>query len=765
MVEPATNWSSVVTAVSARSVSTAWTCLRIAATTVAGGSVERTRNVSGFWSCCVIGTNVSGSTGCSRPSCFSSPTTPMIVIQSVRSLGRPNLRRRPTGILTAEVAHGEGLIDNGDFRLVAAIGVVDDAAGQERHAGGAEIAGRDRLVPQFALEIAGPSSLDGAIAGPVGAAQRQAADRTDRFDARFSGNPLFDGGERLIPLYGCVVARGRQRNRRGDSVGSGETRVHAVEMRQAANQQQRQDDEHDRQCDLAGNQRVAKEARRSRAGSRSLSQASVRRRHQRGHDAEGDRRQQRQRRRHQDNAPIERDFSKQRYRVRRIHYEQLLRRDGDAETEHAAGDRHDQRLREQLTDETTPLRAERAPDGQLPGSPEPASELQVGGVHADQDEQQSDRAAEQPQRRPRLEGQAVVKAFEPDAHLRVGVRIETLEIFGDGVHVLLRLRERDARREACHHAQPVRSPRIDEDRRRIRDRQPDLDVAHRKEEIGGHDADDVVGARAERDGLADNQRVSAERTPPEAVTENRDTRLAFERLVVGERAPDERRSAQHGEQIAGHAQRFERLRLAGAGEEDIARTAAVAVQLLVGGEVGEHGVPRPPVCVVGRRCDVPGPAAERIGFEHPDDARGIPEGQRTEEHRAGEAEHRRAGADPDRQRGDRDNREHGVPGEGPDGIAEVLHRGVDERNTAMIAVMLLDLFGAAEAQCRRAPGLGRRHAATQVLADQKIEMRRHLAVEVVVETARSEQRTETKRQLREPGRHGPTRAPAGAAGR
>ena len=86
----------VATDVSARSRSTAWISRRAAATTLPSASVDRTTKVSGFCIRCRIVEYACGCTGLSRPSCFSSATTPTMVTQTSLSVGLANLMRLPT---------------------------------------------------------------------------------------------------------------------------------------------------------------------------------------------------------------------------------------------------------------------------------------------------------------------------------------------------------------------------------------------------------------------------------------------------------------------------------------------------------------------------------------------------------------------------------------------------------------------------------------------------------------------------------------------
>jgi hypothetical protein len=64
-----------------------------------------------------------------------------------------------------------------------------------------------------------------------------------------------------------------------------------------------------------------------------------------------------------------------------------------------------------------------------------------------------------------------------------------------------------------------------------RDRGPDFDriVLHRKLECGGHDADDLVIVRVERDGVAEHSRIAAEVALPYGMAQENDT---ISRLIL-----------------------------------------------------------------------------------------------------------------------------------------------------------------------------------------------------------------------------------------
>ena len=248
-------------------------------------------------------------------------------------------------------------------------------------------------------------------------------------------------------------------------------------------------------------------------------------------------------------------------------------------------------------------------------------------------------------------------------------------------------------------------------------------------------------------------RIATERRLPEAVAEDRNTRLAVVLFLFGERAAQERRGAQHVEKVAAHAEILKALRLAEAGQEHVGRAAAVVAELLVGGDAGEALVAPLPVGPVGGRRDVPRPAPKRIRLEDPDQFVGILVGQRPEQHRADDAEDRGAGADADGERGDRNRRERRVFAQRAESVADVLQRGLDERQAAVVAVRFLNLHRSSETQDGLAPRLIERQTAPDVIVGEHVEMCGHLVLELRVQGSRCEQPMDARERDVKPGQH------------
>ena len=82
---------------------------------------------------------------------------------------------------------------------------------------------------------------------------------------------------------------------------------------------------------------------------------------------------------------------------------------------------------------------------------------------------------------------------------------------------------------------------------------------------------------------------------------------------------------------------------------------------------------------------------------------------RPKEHCVNDAEDRRVGADPEREREDGGCGEPFVPAQLTQGVSHVLRERIDERPAALIAIGFLDLLDSAELAASRGAGVVDRH--------------------------------------------------------
>jgi hypothetical protein len=253
----------------------------------------------------------------------------------------------------------------------------------------------------------------------------------------------------------------------------------------------------------------------------------------------------------------------------------------------------------------------------------------------------------------------------------VQLRQLRLEAGRDGVHLGLRLRDRDAVLQACDHEHVVASAIQVE---RLRDRRPDVGWragrCRRKLERRRHYADHHVEFAADCDRTADERGVGAEPLAPQALADDDDlsaTRLIF---VGDEHATRNWRDPHDGKEVGRDADADQLHRLARAGQIE------VAVEDHAG-----HALERPrsrfPLGHLVGANDV----AQILGAAAlPHDRQAVRPGERkrTEQHRIDDAERRGRGADAQRhQRCDEEDkggcaRQH-PPGL-PEVVAETTHR-------------------------------------------------------------------------------------------
>ena len=212
----------------------------------------------------------------------------------------------------------------------------------------------------------------------------------------------------------------------------------------------------------------------------------------------------------------------------------------------------------------------------------------------------------------------------------------------------------------------------------------------------GH-SDDAVAMAVQEHRPPDHAGVPAERTPPEPVAENADgVGARVPHVVVVEQAPDGRSDAQRavvaaGDQLAVYPP------AAVAVCREVDRPREPAEDASDGrGPLGE-GVDGPqgphhtrPFAAMGPR---EGDEAVRLGHRQP-----------LEENGVDEREDRGVGADPERERGDRDPREHRTPAQAPQRVPTVLPQLVGEPQAARATAVVPGALHATECTRWRGPG-------------------------------------------------------------
>ncbi len=128
-----------------------------------------------------------------------------------------------------------------------------------------------------------------------------------------------------------------------------------------------------------------------------------------------------------------------------------------------------------------------------------------------------------------------------------------------------------------------------------------------------------------------------------------------------------------------------------------------------------------------------------IGPLHADQAIRIGIRQRTEEDRVDEAEDGGVGADTERQREDRGERETGIAPQHAQRVADIPDERFDDGNPSLVADPFLGLFDTAELAERDAARIRLRQSAPQVIADTLVDVLPNLHVELSLDIRSTKQ--------------------------
>ena len=254
-----------------------------------------------------------------------------------------------------------------------------------------------------------------------------------------------------------------------------------------------------------------------------------------------------------------------------------------------------------------------------------------------------------------------------------GRRVARLEERCHSADILLRLCERDARLQSRHgleisHVAVRRLRRKVEGRRRYFPLRQHPDVrAGRPLGPRWQHADEGVHLAVDPEWLPDGVCLLAVQLLPRATTENNPT-VAWRRVLgPGKATSDRGRHPEHVEELGGHEGADELRRFAGScrhGEGQRAVSRDSLQRLLLPAQVDElSGRMIAARFVGGRRGDA-------------DDAVGLVEGQRAQEHAIDHAEDGRVRADAERERDDGDQREARVLEEGANRVPEIVQHAL-----------------------------------------------------------------------------------------
>jgi hypothetical protein len=332
----------------------------------------------------------------------------------------------------------------------------------------------------------------------------------------------------------------------------------------------------------------------------------------------------------------------------------------------AAGDGQQQAFGQELPRERAARRAERQPDARFTAAPFRAGDEQPGDVGAAEQGQTAGGAEQQQEPRARRRGSILAQPPRPRRVPRAERRQLSGNRAGDRRQLGIGLLERHAVGEPRDREQVVPAAiQVN----RLGDRQPEIRRLARpplrKPERWRHDADDAKRAIVEEHRSPEDRRIGAEALLPEAVAEHGDV-AAFRHVVIGpDRAADQRRDAHDVEEPAGDARGVQLRRVAAAGQ--VHGAAGVGV----GRHRGERRRPLGPDRELVRADRVAIDAGLGTPLPDGDEPVGVRVRQRAQQHRVGDAEHRRCRADSEGHEGDDGERERGRASQHTPGLSDV----------------------------------------------------------------------------------------------
>ena len=244
-----------------------------------------------------------------------------------------------------------------------------------------------------------------------------------------------------------------------------------------------------------------------------------------------------------------------------------------------------------------------------------------------------------------------------------------------------------------------------------------------------HHADDLVREIVELDGAADGTLVATELFLPGAVAEDGDAWSIRTVVVFGDGAPKEWCDAKQGKELRGHPLRVHASRLAGASHREHPRAP--------GGKASNRAalvLPIEPVCGrdVGARI-----GTERLGDHH--ELVAVRVRQRPQQELIDDGEDGGVAADAKGQRQNDGQREARTAPEATNGVLDVSPDIFHDAHRPLVVAALLESRQIAEPPPGGALRIGVAQPVTSVVACERIDMERHLALHVAIPRARLEQ--------------------------
>jgi hypothetical protein len=433
-----------------------------------------------------------------------------------------------------------------------------------------------------------------------------------------------------------------------------------------------------------------------------------------------------------DRAAVEREVGVRGQRRGREAAQQPQPRHGERHADHAAGERQHGTLGQELAHEAAAPGAERGPHRELLAARDGARQERAGEVGARDEEDERRTRHEHQQRRARVADHRV--AHGQGAHAGAGgvLRLLARDRLPDGGRLAAGRVDGDARPEPRDRAPvlpPVHAHRVAEVHAQVH-REVEVDGADRADEVARQHADHAAGDPVEPHVGADDAGVAPVPPLPRPVREEHVGRRVAVGVVGAQGAPVRGRHTQGAEQLGLRPRHLDHARRAAGVEHRLAR------QRLEGGEALERATA---LADVADGADAERPAVAARGGEvaiEAYDAVGVGVGQRIEQHRLDDAEHRGVGADAQREGGNGEQREERRAPQGAQPVTQVLPEVVEPvaaRRRALLGLEQRRAGGAhlvhvAEAGEGGGARRGRVHAAGHVLAHALLEVEGELVV-------------------------------------
>ncbi len=413
------------------------------------------------------------------------------------------------------------------------------------------------------------------------------------------------------------------------------------------------------------------------------------------------------------------------------------------DAERGTGEREHHAFGQQLLGQPPASGAERPAQGELVPARHVPRQHQVGHIRTGNQEHQSDDAQEDQQAGPRIPH---LRMEERD-HLRTGIsirrRIPLGDATGDRLHFRLRRRRRNARAQPAQGSQEVVvTVRIAEERGVNLFRCPDGEAEARWHHPDNRERLLVVG-RPDFDPDSLTERVGAPGKMPLPYCVAQHDHLAPAIDIFRSKGPsDDGRHVQDLEEIGCRLQSRDPFGQIAAGQRDVTGCKRR--------HPGEGRAFGSPVFEVGIRRDARYTAGVRSGGCDLNQALGVGERKRAEEHGVDDAEQRGIDADAKRQCPYGYACERAMPAQRSDGVSNVLRNHVEDRQPALLPVDFLDLLDSTELAPRRSARVGRREAAAHVFVDQQVEVDLNLLAQFGVVMPLRKQGSQTGREFAQP---------------